>query len=109
MYEDINILEKNVENCFDNNFLFSKNIKFKAYFYRGDENTNNMHIIYDKKNYVYYLININKNKEYILNEKNEYEITINDSSYDIFFYKNKNIYNNNNKIKLEIWSTYITA
>ena len=96
MYEDINILEKNVENCFDNNFLFSKNIKFKAYFYRGDENTNNMHIIYDKKNYVYCLINIPKNKEYILNEKNEYEITINDSSYDIFFYKNKNIYNNNN-------------
>ena len=96
MNEGINILEKNIENFFNMKNYNIKNSKFKAYLYQGDESTNNIHIIYDNKSYLYLILNIPKNKEYIIKEKHEYEITITDSSYDLFFYKssyNKNTIN----------------
>ncbi len=96
MNEEINIFEKNLENFFNMKNSYNKNEKFKAYIYQGDENTKNINIIYDNQSYIYYILNIPKNKECIIKEKNEYEITITDSSFDLFFYKtsyNKNTIN----------------
>ena len=94
MNEDINILEKNIEYFFEKKNINYKNDEFKSYFYQGDENTNNLHVIYDNKNYIYYLLNIPKNKENIIKEKNEYEIIITDSTYDLFFYRKSRNQNN---------------
>ena len=87
MNEDINILENNIQYFFNMKTNNLKNSEFKAYFYQGDNNTNNMHVLYDNQNYIHYLLHIPKSKEYIIKEKNEYEITITDSSYDFFLYK----------------------
>ena len=80
------VIEKNLENFFNNNKIV-KNEEFKSFFYQGDD-TKEFKIIYDEQNYIYYLSNIPKEKEYIIKEKIEYEILIKDSSYDILFYKN---------------------
>ena len=82
----MSVLEKNLE-CFFNNDKIYENKEFKAYFYY-DDNKNEFKIIYDDKNYIHYLLNIPKEKEYIIREKIEYEIMITDSLYDILFYKN---------------------
>jgi len=82
----MSILEKNVESFFNNNKM-NKNEEFKAFFYQ-DEDTNYSKVIYDNKNYIHYLTNIPKEKEYIIKEKIEYEILISDSNLDILFYKN---------------------
>ena len=83
----MNALEKNLEKFFNNNNIV-KNEEFKSYFYQ-EEDSKEFNIIYDEQNYIYYLSNIPKEKEYIIKEKVEYEILITDSSYDILFYKNK--------------------
>ena len=83
----MNALEKNLEKFFNNNNIV-KNDEFKSYFYQEDD-SKKFNIIYDEQNYIYYLPNIPKEKEYIIKEKVEYEILITDSSYDILFYKNK--------------------
>ena len=83
----MNALEKNLEKFFNNNNIV-KNEEFKSYFYQEDD-SKEFNIIYDEQNYIYYLSNIPKEKEYIIKEKVEYEILITDSSYDILFYKNK--------------------
>ena len=83
----MNVLVKNLEYFLNNNNI-NKNKEFKAYFYQDDDK-NNFKIIYDEKNYIHYLLNIQKEKEYIIKEKIEYEILITDSSYDILFYKNQ--------------------
>ena len=80
------VIEKNLENFFNNDKIV-KNEEFKSFFYQGDD-TKEFKIIYDEQNYIYYLANIPKEKEYIIKEKIEYEILIKDSSYDILFYKN---------------------
>ena len=85
--DEINILEKSIKIFFENKDSYYKNEKFKAYFFQGDDSTNNINVIYDNKNYIYYLLNISKEKEYLIKEKNENEIAIIDSSYDLFFYK----------------------
>ena len=82
----MSVLEKNLEIFFNNN-NFNKNKEFKAFFYQDDE-INNFKVIYDDKNYIHYLINIPKEKEYIIKEKIEYEVLITDSSFDILFHKN---------------------
>ena len=82
----MNALEKNLEKFFNNNNIV-KNEEFKSYFYQEDD-SKEFNIIYDEQNYIYYLSNIPKEKEYIIKEKIEYEILIKDSSYDILFYKN---------------------
>lgn len=82
----MNVLEKNFEFFYNNNKL-CKNKEFKAYFFQDDD-SNELNIIYDNKNYIHYLLNIPKEKEYIIKEKIEYEIIIKDYSYDILFYKN---------------------
>ena len=82
----MSVLEKNLEIFFNNN-NFNKNKEFKAFFYQDDE-INNFKVIYDNKNYIHYLINIPKEKEYIIQEKIEYEVLITDSSFDILFHKN---------------------
>ena len=83
----MNVLEKNLEKFFNNNNIV-KNDEFKSYFYHEDD-AKEFNIIYDEQNYIYYLPNIPKEKEYIIKEKVEYEILITDSSYDILFFKNK--------------------
>ena len=83
----MNALEKNLEKFFNNNNIV-KNDEFKSYFYQEDD-AKKFIIIYDEQNYIYYLPNIPKEKEYIIKEKVEYEILITDSSYDILFFKNK--------------------
>lgn len=83
----MNALEKNLEKFFNNNNIV-KNDEFKSYFYQEDD-SKKFNIIYDEQNYIYYLPNIPKEKEYIIKEKVEYEILITDSSYDILFFKNK--------------------
>ena len=83
----MNALEKNLEKFFNNNNIV-KNDEFKSYFYQEDD-AKKFNIIYDEQNYIYYLPNIPKEKEYIIKEKVEYEILITDSSYDILFFKNK--------------------
>ena len=80
----MSILEKNVELFFNN---INKNKEFKAFFYQDDE-VNNFKVIYDNKYYIHYLLNIPKEKEYIIQEKIEYEILIADSTFDILFHKN---------------------
>ena len=87
MNEDINILENKIQDFFNSNNSVYKNDEFRCYFYNGEENINNIRAIYDNKNYIYYLLNIPKSKESIIKEKNEYEIIITDSTYDLFFYK----------------------
>ena len=82
----MHVLEKNLEKFFNNNMIV-KNEEFKSFFYQGDDRKE-FKIIYDEQNYIYYLSNIPKEKEYIIKEKIEYEILIKDSSYDILFYKN---------------------
>ena len=82
----MSVLEKNVELFFNNN-TFKKNKEFKAFFYQDDE-VNNFKVIYDNKYYIHYLLNIPKEKEYIIQEKVEYEILIVDSTFDILFHKN---------------------
>ena len=84
--DEKNILEQNIKIFFENKDSAFKNEKFNAYFFQSDENTNNNYI-YDNKNYIHYLLNISKNKELLIKDKNENEITIIDSSYDLFFYK----------------------
>ena len=87
MNKEKSCLELNLD-IFLNNTILYKNEEFKAYFYENVE-SNKYKIIYDNKYYIYYLLNIPKEKEYIIKEKSEYEISIHDSTYDIFFYKNK--------------------
>ena len=93
MNEDINILEQNIQFFFNSKNNNLKNSEFKAYFYQGDENKQNISVIYDNHNYIYYLLNIPENKKEIIKEKNEYEITITDSSYDILLYKSSTMNN----------------
>ena len=102
MNEDINILEKNIEYFLNIKNSNIKNSKFKAYIYQGDENTKNINVIYDNQNYIHFLLNIPEDKEYIIKEKNEYEITITDSSYDLFFYKSSPFQNTINCILILI-------
>ena len=83
----MNVLEKNSEYFFINNKI-SKNKEFKAFFYQDDEK-NELKVIYDNKNFINYILNIPKEKEFIIKEKMEYEIIITDSTFDILFYKNK--------------------
>ena len=100
--DEINILEKSIKIFFENKDSYYKNEKFKAYFFQGDDSTNNINVIYDNKNYIYYLLNISKEKEYLIKEKNENEIAIIDSSYDLFFYKKSTNQKNINCILLLI-------
>ena len=93
MNEDINILENTIQDFFDSKNNNHKNEKFKSFYYNDEENINNIRVIYDNKNYIYYLLNIPKSKENIINGKNEYEIIITDSSYDLFFSKRQNTIN----------------
>ena len=83
----MNALEKYSEFFLVNNKNIDKNKEFKAFFYQDDEN-NDLKVIYDNKNFINYILNIPKEKEFIIKEKIEYEILITDSSFDILFYKN---------------------
>ena len=49
MNGDTNILEKNIQNFFNMQTNNQKNSEFKAYFYQGDNTTNNISVLYDNQ------------------------------------------------------------
>lgn len=86
------LLSRNVASFINNECRLSINKNFKIYYFDGNSDTNYLPIIYDDINSIQCLMNIPKQKQNYLIEKNEFEIKITSSFYDLFFYKkNENI------------------